>query len=55
MHFNPYFSQVYSTAKVGIKMHLVCVSSQLLISVLFIVVSTNTENTNLLVITWCCK
>jgi len=21
MHFNPYFSQLYSTAKVGIKMH----------------------------------
>jgi len=45
MHFNPYFSQVYSKAKVGIKMHaLSSCSSQLLVSVLFIAVPTNTEN-----------
>jgi len=45
MHFNPYFSQLYSTAKVGIKMHALSLcSSQLLFSVLFIAVPTNTEN-----------
>ena len=49
MYFNPYFSLVYSTAKVEIKMHVlysVCVSSQLHVSVLFISVRTNIENSN---------
>jgi len=34
-------------------MHSVCVSSQLLVSVLFIVVPTNTENTNLFFVLVC--
>ena len=46
MHFNPCFSCTIYPAKVGIKMRVksVCVSSQLLVSVLFIAVPTNTEN-----------
>ena len=37
MHFNPNFSQVYSTVKEGSKcMYSVCISSQLLVSVLLL-------------------
>ena len=50
MQFNAYFSRVYSTAKIGIKMHaLSCVSSQLLASVPFIGVHTYSENPNFFV------
>ena len=45
MHFNPYFSQVCSAAKIGIKMHalsLFFISAA--VSVLFIAVHTNAEN-----------
>ena len=42
IHFNPYFSCAVYPAKVKY-MQSVCVSSQLLVSVLFIVVPTNTH------------
>ena len=47
MHFNPYFSCTVYSIEVGIKcLHSVRVSSQLLVSVLFIAIPTNTENFN---------
>ena len=54
MHFNLYFSRVYSTAKLGIIkcMYSFYVSSQLLVSVLIIAIPTNHHGLSVRPLVW---